>query len=154
MDVFNPDTWKQQWAALMSAPYIIVPLLAIVAGAVWWFRGKIFEATVSGLREQINACEARLQLAAEKLALELGHQDTLARQFNDLKEAVKTTAGNGALAARIAKVEATIDELAAASNAVRSAIGTVTGIGDSLWNTPLPLRVEAEAAKASKERLK
>jgi hypothetical protein len=47
-----------------------------VAVAAWWFRGRISEATVAGLREQINGLreqinvyEARLHLAAEKLIL-------------------------------------------------------------------------------------
>lgn len=33
MDPFNPDTWKQQWAVLMTAPYIIAPLM-LIAGCI------------------------------------------------------------------------------------------------------------------------
>ncbi|HEY8650534.1 MAG TPA: hypothetical protein VIL70_06425 [Chthoniobacterales bacterium] len=156
----NPDTWKQQWEAFMNAPYIMFPLLLFVAGAVWWFRGKMSEATVAGLREQINGLReqinifnARLQLAAEKASLADEAKDELERQFQTYKAEVAAKAGNGAFDARIAKVEASIEKLAAANNAVRSAIGvaagvfTVTGSNDSFANTPLAMRVQAEADK-------
>jgi hypothetical protein len=93
MDMLNPDTWEQQGAAFMSAPYIIFPLLAIVAIAVWWFRGTMFQPMIAGLREQIKVFkaqktifDAQMQLAADKMALERWQQDSLARQINDLKE--------------------------------------------------------------------
>jgi hypothetical protein len=62
-------TWKQQWDAFMSAPYIIGPILIIMAAAAWWFRGKTLGGVIAGLRERMTVFEERLQLAAEKAAL-------------------------------------------------------------------------------------
>jgi hypothetical protein len=31
-NVSNPDTWKQQWTAFMSALYIVAPLLMVFGG--------------------------------------------------------------------------------------------------------------------------
>jgi hypothetical protein len=132
MDVFNPDTWKQQWTALMSAPYIIVPLLIIIAAVVWWFRGTMFQSTIAGLREQVAGLKAqfetqdmvsenRMHQAAEKVELERGRQESLARQINDLKGEI-AKAGNDNLAARVAMLEAGFGELVVASNAVRFAL--------------------------------
>ena len=129
--MFNPDTWKQQWVAFMSAPYIIFPLLAIVAVVVWWFRGTMFQSTIAGLREQIKVLgtqktifEDRMQLASEKVNLERGNQESLARQISNLKGEIDK-AGNDDLAARVAKVETALAELVAASNAVRSVVSGI-----------------------------
>lgn len=53
MDAFKPEEWKQQWIAFMNAPYIMLPLLAVVALAAWWFRGKTTEGTIAGLKGQV-----------------------------------------------------------------------------------------------------
>jgi hypothetical protein len=159
--MFDPDTWKQQWAALMSAPYIIFPLLAIVAVVVWWFRGTMFQPTIAGLREQIKVFgaqktifDAQMQLAAKELELERGRQDSLARQINDLKAEVTAGVGIDALTARVAGLETSFNELATANNAVRSAFGIVVGtlaateLSDSFSNTPLALQTEADKERA------
>ena len=134
-DMLKSDAWKQQWTALMSAPYIIVPLLIIISAVVWWFRGTMFQSTIAGLREQVAGLKAqfetqntisenRMRQYAEKVELEHGHQESLARQINDLKGEI-AKAGNDDLAARVARLETGFGELVVASNAVRFA---VTGI--------------------------
>lgn len=101
--MFNPDTWKQQWAALMSAPYIIFPLLVVVAGAVWWIRGW-----------QIKVFKDRLQLASERVAWANEVRDeavraaNFERQFKELKAEIVADAGNSALAESLAKVTAAV----------------------------------------------
>jgi len=111
MDVFNPDTWEQQWADFMSYPYIMVTGIAITAGVVWWFRGF-----------QIKIFEGRLKLATEKVDLADRAKNEVEKQFRAYKEEVASGGGNDALAARVATVEAAFAELAAASNAVRTAL--------------------------------
>jgi hypothetical protein len=158
MDTFSADWWKQQLAALVNSPILCLPPAAIVAFVVWWFRGTMFQPTISGLkgeiaglREQINVFgaqktifDAQMQLAARELAFERTSQDSFARQFNDFKIEVSAGAGIDALTARVAGLETSFNELAAANNAVRSAIGIAVGtlaateIGDSFSNTPLP----------------
>jgi hypothetical protein len=152
----SAEWWEQQRVALMSTPILCLPPAAIVAVVVWWFRGTMFQSTISGLREQIKVFgaqktifDAQLQLAADKLELERGRQDGLTRQFNDFKDEVAAGAGIDALTARVAELETSLNELATANNAARSAIGIAIGtlaateIGDSF----------SLQAEADKERL-
>jgi len=144
MDPFSRDAWKQQWDAFVSAPFIIFPPLAVVAFIVWWFRGRIDEAVAAGLREQIKAFETRLQLADDKAARANEIKEDVVGQFNTLKLEVAAKVANGDLTGRVVRLEAAIEKLSAANNAVRSAIGVaagasaVTGISGPLSNTPLP----------------
>jgi hypothetical protein len=107
MDPFNSETWKQQWAAFWSAPAIIGPLLLIVASAVWWFRGRLFEAHVYGLKEQIAAVEQRLKLATDLVAAADRARDELDRQFQAYKVDVAAKGSN----ASPAMVEAAFEQL-------------------------------------------
>src|ERR1700730_14622354 len=148
---FSAEWWEHQKAALMNTPILCLPLSAIVAAVVWWLRGTMFQSTISGLREQIKVFgaqktifDAQLQLDADKLELERERQDSFAKQFNDFKIEVADGAGIDALTARVVGLELSLNELAAANNEPRSAIGIAVGtlaateIGDSFSNTPLP----------------
>jgi hypothetical protein len=132
MDLLNPDVWKQQLAAFMTYPYIMVTGIVLTAGIVWWFRGF-----------QIKVFEARLQYADERAAGANEAKDEVVRKFNDLK----AEAGSGALAARVATLEVAIEKLSAANNAVRSAIGVAVGVSTETSITPLVLRVQTETDK-------
>jgi hypothetical protein len=140
MDILNPDTWKQQWVAFMTAPYIIGSFI-VGAGLIgWWLRGiksegKIvgfegtiasqkagFDAIISGLNGQIAVFEVRLKLTDEKAGWANEVRDDIARQFNDFKADVAAGAGIGAVISRVEKLEASFSELTTASNAVRSAL--------------------------------
>jgi hypothetical protein len=114
---------------------------------------RMFQPMIAGLREQIKVFgaqktifDAQMQLAAKELEAERGRQDSLARQINDLKVEVTAGAGIDALTARVAGLETSLNELATANNAVRSAFGVVVGtlaateLSDSFSNTPLALR--------------
>ena len=87
-----------------------------------------------------------------KLELECGRQYSFAKQFNDFKIEVMAGAGIDALTARVAGLETSLNELKAANNAARSAIGIAVGtlaateIGDSFSNT-LFLALRAAQAK-------
>lgn len=123
MDVFNPEVWKQQLAAFMNYPYIMLTGIAITAGVVWWLRGF-----------QITIFKDRLTLAAEKLELADRAKNEVEKQFHAYKE---PGGGNDAVAERVANIEAAIEKLSAANRAISSAI---TGIDDSFSKTPLALR--------------
>jgi hypothetical protein len=150
----------QQWETFLSAPYIILSPAIILAGAAWWLRGTMFQSTISGLREQIKVFgaqkiifDAQLQLAADKLELERGRQDSLARQFNDFKEDVTAGAGIDALTARVAGLETSLNDLMIASSAVSSAIATAVGASaatdiSSFSNVTLALQAEADNERA------
>lgn len=158
MDVFNSE-WKQQWETFLKAPYIIASFMVAAWWIGWFLRGIKSERRIDGL-------ESQLKLASGKVELADRAKDEVIRQFSDLKEEVAANAGKGPLAARMATVEAAIENFSAANNAVRSAIGIAVGassvgassvtdtISDLYSNTPLVLREEAERIKAEKERLK
>jgi len=146
MDVFNPEAWKQQLAAFMSYPYIMLTGIAITAGIVWWFRGF-----------QIKIFEDRLKLAADKVELADRAKNEVETQFRAYKDEIATGGGKDALIERVANVEAAIEKLSAANNAVRSAIGAARisstssmSVDVSLSNSTLPLR----QAEADEERPK
>ena len=81
---FSAEWWEQQKAALMNTPTLCLPLPAIVAAVVWWFRGTMFQPVIAGLkgeiaglREQINVFgaqktmfDAQMQIAAREMALD------------------------------------------------------------------------------------
>jgi hypothetical protein len=105
--LLSSDAWKQQWAAFWSAPWVIGPLILIVGGAVWWFRGKMFETQIAGLKEQIAAMEQRLKLATDGLGRAKDDLLSLDKQFQAYKAEVMTEGSR----ASSAKVEATILQL-------------------------------------------
>ena len=105
MDELKPEFWAQQWAAFWSAPAIMGPLLLIVGFVVWWFRGRLFEAQVSGLKEQvsvlekakngeISVLEQRLMLAADRLDRAKDDLANLDKQFEAYKAEVAAKGKN------------------------------------------------------------
>jgi hypothetical protein len=110
MDVFNPDTWKQQWTAFMSAPYIMFPLIACAIWGAWWLRG-------AKSAERIAVFEDRLKFAAEKVESANKAKDEVEKQFQDYRTEVAAKAENGTLAAAAARVEAAMDRLGNALSA-------------------------------------
>jgi|SRR5450631_3125589 hypothetical protein len=125
MDVFNPDTWKQQWTAFMSAPFIMLPLIAGAVWVGWWLRGTKSEGKIAGLDERIAVFEDRLKLAAEQSASADRAKDEVEKQFQAYKAEVAAKAEYDVLAATAAKVEAAIDDLESANNAVSSAVSGI-----------------------------
>ena len=75
--------------------------------------------------------------AAEKVELANQARSEVERQFKTYKEELATNAEKAALAVTEAKVDAAIDELAAASNAVSSVIASIS--------TASSMRVQLEA---------
>jgi len=133
----------------MSDPSIAIVAVA-TAVAAWWLKGAILKGLISGLEE-------RLKLAAEKVAWANEARDEVERQFQALKVEISVQPENSVIAARVATLEAALEKLSTANNAVSSAMGVAigssaaTGIDNSLANTPLTLRVEAEEIKDKKE---
>jgi hypothetical protein len=102
--------------AFTSAPAwaLILATAAIVSPAVWWFRGRLFDAQVSGLKEQVGglkeqiaAVEQRLKLASEASAASERSKEELDKQFQDYKADVAAKGSN----ASPAKVDAAFEQL-------------------------------------------
>ena len=81
MDVSNPDTWKQQWTAFISAPYIVAPVLMVFGGLVGRLLGRI-----AGLKGRISVFEDRLKLAAKQAESARQAKDEVATEFEAYKE--------------------------------------------------------------------
>jgi hypothetical protein len=119
MDLSNPKVWSDGIGTLVSAPHIIVPLLILVAGSVWWLRGTIEQASKEGLNSQIGALNARLQLAKDQEADVSKKLESAKSEMADLQ---RKTAG-------------TLDKVAAkASASVATAIGSANAASRRLHN--------------------
>jgi hypothetical protein len=58
--------WYDQWGGVMSAPWVIIPLLLIAAFIGWKMKGSNDDGEIRGLRAQKDAAESRLELAHDK----------------------------------------------------------------------------------------
>jgi hypothetical protein len=147
MDIFNSDFWKQQWEAFVTAPFIMLPPIAIAAWAGWWLKGTVSEGTIASLKGrlelakdrksadefegkiavlklQIALFENRLKLADEKVELADKTRAEVERQFKAFKDEVAADVGSSH-AAQAAKVDAAIADFSVANNAVSSAVSLV-----------------------------
>jgi|ERR1700730_4542152 hypothetical protein len=111
------DFWAKEWPVIRDAPHLvlggIIIIIAITGSIIWLIINW-------GYRQ-------RLKLAYEREAFADKVRDDIARQFNDFKGAAAAGVGIDALIARVAKLEASHNELTTADKAVSSAIG-LTGI--------------------------
>jgi hypothetical protein len=120
--VYDPDTWKQQWTALTSTPYIVAPLIVFAGLVGWWLRG----IAIAGLKGRISVFEDRLKLAAKQAESARQAKDEVATEFQTYKAeaaAKATKAKSAALGASAARVEGAIMRLAAANNSLSEILG-------------------------------
>jgi hypothetical protein len=117
MDVSNPDTWKQQWTAFMSAPYIVAPVLMVFGGLVGGLLGRI-----AGLKGRISVFEDRLKLAAKQAESARQAKDEVATEFEAYKEEA-AKAENAALGTSAARVQGAILRFAAVNNTLSEILG-------------------------------
>ena len=125
MDVSNPYTWKQQWTAFISAPYMVAPVLMVFGGLVGGLLGRI-----AGLKGRISVFEDRLKLAPKQAESARQAKDEVATEFETYKAEVAARVENAALGASAAKVEGAILRFAAANNTLSEILG-VTEEADS-----------------------
>jgi hypothetical protein len=110
--------WKQQWTAFWSAPLVIGPLIAVAGFVIWWFRGKLFEAQIAGLKEQIAVVEQRLKLAADAMPA----SDQAKRELQILFDGYKAEVASKGRNASPAKVDAAIVKVSDGDAAVKSGL--------------------------------
>jgi hypothetical protein len=67
VDPFSAETWKQQVAVIMDAPYVIIPLIALTAAAVWWLRGKMADERLAALSERLKLAQEQANYAQDRL---------------------------------------------------------------------------------------
>ncbi|HEY4849072.1 MAG TPA: hypothetical protein VIH87_15125 [Methylocella sp.] len=138
------DFLEKEWPLIAGAPHLfwggIITAILLSAPTTWFVVNW-------GYRQ-------RLKLADERETFANKVRDDIARQFKEFKEAVAAGAGNDALTARVAKLEASHNELTTANNAVLSVLGisfgtlAATESSDSFSNITLALLAEADKERA------
>jgi hypothetical protein len=139
------DFLAKEWPVIKDAPHLfiggIIATIVLTVPIIWFVVNW-------GYRRQRAVSEERLKLAAEKVESADRAKDEVGKQFHAYKEEVAAGAGYEALVGRIAKVEAAIENLSIANNAVRSAIGIATGASAAAASS---MRVQLEAIEADKD---
>jgi hypothetical protein len=102
----------------MSAPYIIGPLLAVVAVIIWWLRGRVSDGQVSGLKE-------RLSLAAERISFADQRKDEVEKQLQLLKSPEIPTSVS------VVNIETAIREFLKSYNTISAAVGGAHGVSSA-----------------------
>jgi hypothetical protein len=117
-DVSNPNTWKQQWTAFASTPYIIPPLILFAGLVGWWLKGTMSKGRIARLNARISVFEDRLKLAAIQADSTRQAKNEVAREFQIYRAEVAARAENAAIGASAARVEGAIVRFAASCNAL------------------------------------
>ena len=128
MNPFNPETWKKEWTAISSAPFSMLVAIMVVGWIIWWFQGKLSEAQIAGLKEQVSVMEQRLKLASEQAGIANRAENELAKQIRTLGTAIEAKADNYSLSALAAKVKAKFVKLTTANNALSSTLSSTVSI--------------------------
>jgi hypothetical protein len=121
-ELLKQEFWKQPLAAFQNDFWVMLPLFVIVVLAVWWFRGRLSEAQIAGLRAEKSVLEQRLNLAADQAKIASQVENEVERQLQALNLAVTDKASLSALA----MLETEIGKLANANNAVSATLSGVT----------------------------
>jgi Flp pilus assembly protein TadG len=126
MDLSNIQTWKDGLRVVQDAPQIVLPLLVVVAGGVWWFARKIEKSIRDGLksqndalREQNNTLKERLSLAQDRQTDFASKLDAVQTEFAVFKEQVRSEAAPAEIEATANSTSALLGDLKTANTALR-----------------------------------
>src|SRR5262249_18599138 len=97
LDLSTLNTWTDGLWAVISAPHIVVPLLVLLAIAIWLFRGMFervrregLQSIIDGRDAQIAGLNMQIAVARERLRLANDLQGYASTKFADAeKEAAK-----------------------------------------------------------------
>ena len=115
MDLLKIEIWKQQWEALLSAPYVILPLLIADAIAAWWLRSKISDGEIRGLRQELAARDALVKVAEERASLQKDARFEVEAKLKEANERISDTPTISELIATIKSLNKTINTYIVAS---------------------------------------
>jgi chromosome segregation ATPase len=132
MDPFNLESWKHQWDVFTSAPYVILPALAIGWGIGQKFAGakiKSLNGTITNLNSQIAVLEARLEQAKEHLEYVKDREEDVRRAYaelekghDELKAQIAANAPKETLVATAEKLDGAITQASTANNSLAVAL--------------------------------
>jgi hypothetical protein len=88
----TPEFWQSQWTFVMNAPWLIVPLLVVVAFVVWRVRGAIDNGEVRGLRAKNELLDAQLVAAKDSQPLLSDQLAVLKAEVTELKAQIHAQA--------------------------------------------------------------
>jgi hypothetical protein len=112
MDPMDPDFWRRQWEAFVSAPIASGVFLVVGALGAWWARGSVdqgeirgLQAQIEALKQQINALEQRLKLAGEQEQAASKALQSAKEELATLKTQLERRFPDGAMAVTTATIE-------------------------------------------------
>jgi hypothetical protein len=142
MDPFlTPDFWKAQWDTIRAAPWMFVPLLALVAFGVWWLRGRIDDGELRGARAERDAFKSHLDLVKDRSESNAGELDALRkdqaalrRDFDGFKGQIHSAALASVLSS-LADAERRAITLTSSNNEIREIVSAPISIREE----PIPI---------------
>jgi hypothetical protein len=146
--VFTPEFWQRQWAIVMDAPWVIIPLL-LIAGLIGsrWQRSTD-DGEIRGVKAENNALKEQLNLARKEQKAVTTQSIKLSSEVAELKvefASIKASLLPAVVIPQLDKVASTTavlsDTVTALSAANLSLGATLTGSGG--------LTVNATVAKAT-----
>jgi hypothetical protein len=136
MNPFDPETWKNEWTTISSAPFSMLVAIIVVGWIIWWFLGKLSEAQIAGLKERIAVLEERVRLAVaqtaavnlviEKTAASDRAKDEAEKDLQNLKIAIAGKADKASLTTLTAKLDTAMSQWGTANNEVSSSLSEIS----------------------------
>lgn len=117
LDITKAEVWVAGFRVLAEAPHVVIPLLFLVAGVAWWFRGALNQAKMDALAAQKGAITDHLQLAEKQEA-------DARRKLDDLEKTVRDLTATKGSSAGTEKVAAALSEVRNANTALYEALRT------------------------------
>jgi hypothetical protein len=124
-DFFSPAFWKAQLELIMSAPWVIIPLLFVAAFVAWKIRAAIDDGEIRGLKARNDASTERLKLADDKYQHEVAQLSLAREALQILTQRVKANEPQPVLVAAAATATATFNNLATTNMALGTTLSSV-----------------------------
>ncbi|WP_143271689.1 hypothetical protein [Bradyrhizobium mercantei] len=129
MDPLSAETWKHHWEVIASAPYVLMPLVALALMVGWWIGNKLAGARVEGLNGTIENLKSHIELLESRFNFATAREgdvhrarNELEKQLLELRSEVATGVSAEKLAATSAKVDAAVTELSTANDSLAIAL--------------------------------
>jgi hypothetical protein len=137
---YTADFWKAQWDAFWAAPWVVGPLLLLVAGGVWWLKGRIDDGElkaaradrdtyksrrdreISGLKAERDAYKTRLALVEDKTASAAREVAALPGELEEIKSLIKAGGQSPTLILRIEHAEKSATTISSTNNEIREIV--------------------------------
>jgi len=119
-DYTDPKVWIDGWNLATSAPHVIVPMLVVLAVAVWWFRGHTKSGEIKALKEQARADEKWRHFAEDKATTATQKLTAAEATIATLQQQIAAGASKEALASTSLSVSASVRE---ANTDLREVVG-------------------------------